>query len=391
MPAYRDPRSKVWRYRKSVRLPDGKRVAISGTPSVNNKVAAEAAERAHIERVLSPAPDAPKPKEVPTFAEWFNGRFWDEWVVSRANKPSETESKRSIYEHHLRVPLGDLRLDQIDAGIVAAFRAGLVKRRLPDGEPALSPKRINNIMAVLSTPLRYAVDIGVIASAPRVGMFKVEPPEIEWWAFDEYVAVEAAARQEGQWWHVAACLAGEAGLRVGEIRALDWAQVDLAGRTVTVAKQSRKGSTGTPKGRTRRVLPMTAHLHAVLADLAVIRRGFVVRNVDGSPVRDAQTSHAVIRILGRAGVPIRGWHSLRHTFATHAAMFGVNPWTLNSWLGHKAMEETMRYVHVAKSHARPVPHELLAAGAREQDPDRRVLAMLGARCATAKAAERSGT
>ncbi len=53
--------------------------------------------------------------------------------------------------------------------------------------------------------------------------------------------------------------------------------------------------------------------------------------------------HEVLYITCRlAKLPERGWHILRHSFATHAAMFGVNQWTLNAWLGRKAMEEMMR-------------------------------------------------
>jgi len=48
-------------------------------------------------------------------------------------------------------------------------------------------------------------------------------------------------------------------------------------------------------------------------------------------------------------------------------------------MGHKRMEETMLYVHVAEDHPREIPPVVLAAGARESDPDRRVLAMLSAR------------
>jgi len=67
---------------------------------------------------------------------------------------------------------------------------------------------------------------------------------------------------------------------------------------------------------------------------------------------------------------------MRHTFGTHAALFGVNPWRLQAWLGHKRIDETMLYVHVAE--AQPRKHVQKAAR-RIADPDARVLAMLGAR------------
>jgi hypothetical protein len=77
-------------------------------------------------------------------------------------------------------------------------------------------------------------------------------------------------------------------------------------------------------------------------------------------------------------MPPRGWHTLRHSYGTHAARFGVNPWQLMEWMGHKRIDETMGYVHVAGRH-RALPNELVAAGMTETDPQQRVLAMLGAR------------
>ena len=88
-------------------LRDGRRVRISGTPAINTRQAAEAAERAHIERVKDPPVLPVGKKELPTFAEWFwgadatseepKGRFWNEWVIGRKNKPGEAKEKKAIY------------------------------------------------------------------------------------------------------------------------------------------------------------------------------------------------------------------------------------------------------------------------------------------------------
>ena len=84
-------------------------------------------------------------------------------------------------------------------------------------------------------------------------------------------------------------------------------------------------------------------------------------------------------ICERAKLPSKQWHILRHTFGTHAALFGVNPWRLQSWMGHKRIDETMLYVHAAHAHMRPIPPPLLDAAAGEADPDRRILCLLGGR------------
>ena len=64
-------------------------------------------------------------------------------------------------------------------------------------ETGLSEKRINNILAVLSKPLKYAVDCELIAKAPKIGLYKVERPETEPWDFEQYARLLAAAKVEG--------------------------------------------------------------------------------------------------------------------------------------------------------------------------------------------------
>jgi hypothetical protein len=104
-----------------------------------------------------------------------------------------------------------------------------------------------------------------------------------------------------------------------------------------------------------------------------------VRNLDGTYKTDDQADKAIQRICRKAGLPVGHWHTLRHAFGTHAALFGVNPWRLQARLGHRRIDETMLYVHVAEAHHRELP-EIVRAKSREvDDPDQRVLAMLGAR------------
>ncbi|HEX4450308.1 MAG TPA: tyrosine-type recombinase/integrase [Kofleriaceae bacterium] len=326
----------------------------------------------HVERCLHPE-RTPSRKECPTLDEWFDGRFWSEWVVGRKNKPGEQYEKKSIYKLHLGPRFGKMALDEITVSEIARLRADLVAKKL--GE-----KRINNILAVLSKALRYAVDCEVIAKSPKIGLFKIERPEVVAWDFEQYPRLLTAAKAEDEEWYAALCLAGEAGLRVGEVKELRWREdVDMIAKTITVNRQTYRGKTGTPKGRTRRTVPMTATLYEALKRMSVIREGFVVRNLDGTAKKDDQAVTVIQRICRRAGLPQHQWHMLRHTFGTHAALFGVNPWRLQTWLGHKRIDETMIYVHVAEAHARDWPEVVHEASRSEIDPDRRIIAMLGAR------------
>jgi hypothetical protein len=110
---------------------------------------------------------------------------------------------------------------------------------------------------------------------------------------------------------------------------------------------------------------MTSALYEALKRMVTIREGFVVRNLDGSQKTDGEASTSLARICRRAGLPVRYWHTLRHCFGTHAALFGVNPWRLQTWMGHKRIDETMLYVHVAEAHRRELPESYAWRGQRD--------------------------
>jgi hypothetical protein len=77
---HKDPDGR-WRFRTVVRLPDGSNVRVNGTAPKheNTKDAAQRAERIAINEALNPtAAVVRSKKEVPTYSEWFKGRFWQE-------------------------------------------------------------------------------------------------------------------------------------------------------------------------------------------------------------------------------------------------------------------------------------------------------------------------
>ena len=396
---WRDPKTgeahKAWMIDIQYTAPDGKTTRIRKVAARQSKRGAESEEREIRDALVTGTYG--KRKEVMTYDEWFRGRFWREWVIGRQNKPSERENKECIYRCYLNERFGHMRLDDMAEGPhIAEFRAALVEQ---EEAGRISLKRINNILAVLSKSLRYAEEQRLIDQAPRVGTFKLERPEVVWWEYEEYARILAAAQNEGPSWHLAVCLAGEAGLRMGETRALIWERdIDLVSGTVTVNEQTRTGRdvrsvsgtadaikqprvsvTGTPKGKTRRKIPMTSTLLSALRSVPVVRRGHVLRTEEGMKFSDGQMRYKIHRICRQAGLPEKGWHILRHSFGTHAALFGINPWRLMTWMGHKRIDETMKYVHIAENHMRKLPEPIIDAARGEPDPDHRVLKMLSAR------------
>jgi Phage integrase, N-terminal SAM-like domain len=157
-----------WFYRKVVKLPDGKRVNITGTPSRNTRDAAEQMERLHIDRVLRGEPDAVQKKEVPRLAE-FEKEFVRVYAKTN-NKPSEVASKISTLKHHLVPAFGHLRLDQIGIRQIEEFKARQLNRKAP--LRPLDPKTVNNHLTCLRRLLTVAVEWGLIDHVPPIKWLK---------------------------------------------------------------------------------------------------------------------------------------------------------------------------------------------------------------------------
>jgi hypothetical protein len=148
----------------------------------------------HIDRMLHPERAPTTNKGVMTFREWFKGRFWRERVVGRKNKPTEARSKTITFDKHLEPRFGDMPLDESTVSEIAQFRADLV------AADECGEKRINSILVVLSKSLRYALDCELITKVPKIGLYKVERPEIVAWDFEQYARLLAAGKDEGEDW-----------------------------------------------------------------------------------------------------------------------------------------------------------------------------------------------
>ena len=139
-------------------------------------------------------------------------------------------------------------------------------------------------------------------------------------------------------------------VRRGEVFGLRWQDVDLDGARATIARSYR----GSPKNGKPRHLP----LPSVVTQLLRSWRDECPKTVEGliCPVYargwklSARSKDAGLQALAQAaGVRRfeRGWHALRHTFASQFVMNGGSLVALQKILGHSTVEMTMIYAHLA--------------------------------------------
>jgi integrase len=107
-----------------------------------------------------------------------------------------------------------------------------------------------------------------------------------------------------------------------------------------------------PKSYKTRAIPMCSELRNLLMDMPQARR-FVFENGQNRPLHRPNTYYKeTMKVYKRAGVEGANLHTLRHTFASHLIMKGVDPRTVQEYLGHSSLQITEMYSHLSKSHKR---------------------------------------
>jgi len=138
------------------------------------------------------------------------------------------------------------------------------------------------------------------------------------------------------------------GCRKGEILSLTWADVDLENRVLTIRKS---------KNNEIKIIPINGFLYETL--VALPKNGDsqpVFTGSDGKPYVDIKRSFATA--LKKAGIKNFRFHDLRHTFASHLVMAGVDIRAIQELMGHKDIRMTMRYSHLSDAHLREAVKKL---------------------------------
>src|SRR5712691_10723397 len=278
-----------WEVDITVRLPNGSRLRERSRAPVSSKSAAQRWEEDHERHLLQHGPPQP-PKEVPTL-ETFASRLVDGYARANRQKPSGIVGKESILAAHLIPQLGSKRLDAITTEHVQALKRRLVHR---------APKTVNNVLTVLNMLLKKAVEWDVIERMPcAIRLLPISKPSAGFYDFDDYERLVAGAKAADSNAYLIVLLGGDAGLRCGEIIALEWSDVDLRKRQLCIQRSDWRGHVTVPKGGRLRYVPLTVRLAAALRDHRHLRAPRVVCQRDGAHLTHNMVAETVRRAVRR--------------------------------------------------------------------------------------------
>lgn len=297
-------------------------------------------------RSEEPAPEIPT---LASFAETFMTTY-----VKTNNRASTGREKQRTLNRGLLPVLGHLRLDKIGPKEIEIYKG---KRKV-----GRSNKTVNEELAVLSKLLDYANEIGVLPTPPpKIRRLKVQRPSFDFLDFEEAERLMSAAKNAPDPWSAMIPVAILTGLRLGELRGLQWDDVDLCAKRIHVQRAADdQGVLGPPKNNRERFVDLPQRAVAILRQHKHLRRPFAFCREDGSILQrwhcESKSKHPgpLPKLCRKAGLRPVGWHALRHTYASHLVMRGASLKAVQELLGHQSIEQTMRYAHLGDNARRSV-------------------------------------
>jgi integrase len=189
-----------------------------------------------------------------TLAEFYERRFLPEHVALQ--KRATRDSYESLYRNHIGPQLGDVPIAVIDEDRISEFRAALHKR--------VGITTANVVLGKLAKILKKAKKLKAITVLPDVERFPVpraRPKPV--FSDVEIARLSEAAADRSPDALLVCLLALDANLRVSEICALQWTDINLEQRTITVQHNVYKGEEQTPKGEIKTIALSSGVLRAL--------------------------------------------------------------------------------------------------------------------------------
>ena len=310
---------------------------------LSDRQADEAVAVTSLPRQRETSSDRARPSTgVPTLAVFWE-RFAAEYLAEL--KPATRRGYESCFANYLGPVLGAHRLDHIDRTALAALKQAIGHL------PGVGSR--NQVLYKLRKIFERAVAWYILRAedVPTIMVDKeAKKPEPIVYTDAQAERLVAAALELGDEACALVLLLLHGGLRVSEVAALRWSDVDLAAGLMTIQHNFSAGEAATPKGGEAAPVGLTPDLATVLARLPRHGEHVLVRRHHGEPVH--HTAHSITYHLNKvqvhAGLPETGPHLLRHTGLTMLARRGCDPWRLQAHARHARIATTQRYVHLAR-------------------------------------------
>lgn len=295
---------------------------------------------------------------------------WLQNYIKPSTKKRTFNQYSKIIQTHILPYLGDLKLEELTPLIIQKFITKLSINGNKCTGKGLSASYIRMIVSIIKNSLKAA---HLISYLPNYTLDKVNYPKIiekkiECFTINEQKKIEFAAKTTKKDKYLGIILCLYTGLRIGELLALTWNDIDFEKSILIISKtcydSSEEGTRirniNIPKTKNSiREIPLPTKILEMLKEMKKKSKcEFVIAEGEKFVyMRSYQRTFELL--LKKLKIPHKGFHSLRHTFATRALECGMDVKTLSEILGHKNPTITLnRYVHSLWEHKKEMMNKL---------------------------------
>ncbi len=289
--------------------------------------------------------------------------------ANKINHKGATEAKYDyLIEKHIVPYLGDYKVSCINNYVLNEFMFNKMQSGRLDNKGGLSSSYVRSMMLIISSALQFAAKEHICPSIPNnVSKPHVEKNEIKILNISEQKRLETELLTNTNETKLGILISLRIGLRIGEICALRWSNIDFNQRVICIRSTiSRVKNTDSdidkstilivdkPKTESSiRDIPIPTELMSILDRRQYTAVSPYVISNKKSFVSPRTFEYRYHKVLESCGLSPINYHALRHTFATRCIEAGVDVKTLSEILGHSNVSITLNtYVHSSIEHKR---------------------------------------
>lgn len=303
-----------------------------------------------------------------TYKEWL--KIWLDDYIKPSAKIRTYERYGQIVRTHILPHLGDMEFTDLTPIALQRFISDLLNNGNTKTGKGLSANFVNTVISVLQNSMKTAHMIGLTENyaASKIKRPRAQEKQVDCFSASEQKRMENYILncKKDKLFGVILCL--YTGLRIGELLALTWSDIDFDKGLLFVSKTCHDGNDGkshirvtdTPKTiNSRRIIPLPKQILPYLKKLKKRSLCDYVIADGEKPVFVRSYQRTFELLLKRLNISHKGFHYLRHTFATRALECGMDVKTLSELLGHKNASVTLnRYAHSMIEHKQNMMNRL---------------------------------
>ncbi len=260
---------------------------------------------------------------------------WNNYLDTKTLKPNSLKKEINRFNLHLTSYWKDKSLESIKVRDILAYRKYLF-------DANLSPQSVKLCLALVRRLMRRAVQLELYsAPIPHFEMPRVDNRRIRFLTESEASQLFMALHAKSELWHDIALLGLNTGMRAGEIFSLRPSSVNFSQKSLILFET---------KNSQLRIVPLNSTAYGVVQKYYSKQLPYLfsenqikqVSSIFRNAVQDINLNGRVTDTRDKFV-----FHSLRHTFASWLVQKGVPLIVVGNLLGHKGLQMTMRYAHLA--------------------------------------------